>query len=155
MQRHVLSKKDALALLQKIKDKYNLSINPEKIEIGKEKKSIYYFFDDVLAFFGEDIIPSLCLFYKLNVPVSNFQLVKVDEGAVKAVLKGADLFIPGIKEYSCDCKENDIIIVTTLQDKPIAVMKALISKKSAEESKKGKFAVNLHYLGDEIWQTCK
>ncbi|ARM76215.1 DUF1947 domain-containing protein [Acidianus manzaensis] len=155
MQKHVLSKKDSLTLLEKIKEKYNISLNPEKIEIGKEKKATYYFLDGVLAFFGEDIVPTLCLFYKLNVSTSIFPLVKIDEGAVKAVLKGADLFVPGIKEYSCDCKGNEIIVVTTLQDKPIAVMKALISKQEAEENKKGKFAQNIHYLGDPIWQMCK
>lgn len=155
MQKHFLARKDAEILLGKIKEKYNLSLNPEKIELGKEKKSTYYFLDGVLAFFSEELIPTLCLFYKLNVPISNFPRIRLDEGAVKAVLRGADLFVPGIKEYLCNCKEGEIILATTLDDKPVAVTKALISREEAEKSKKGKFSQNLHYLGDQIWQMCK
>lgn len=155
MQRHFLAKKEADALLAKINQKYGISLSPEKIEIGKEKKEVYYFLDGILAFFTDDVIPTLCLFYKLKIPVTNFPRIKIDEGAVKAVLRGADLFVPGIKEFLCECKEGDIIIATTLDDKPVAVMKALISKEEAEKTKKGKFSQNLHYLGDQIWQMCK
>lgn len=155
MQKHFLSRREAEELLKKIKEKYGLELKPEKIEIGKEKKEVYYFLDGVLAFYTQELIPTLCLFYKLKVPVSNFPRVKVDEGAVKAILRGADLFAPGIKEFLCNCKEGDIVIVTTLDDKPVAITKALISREEAEKTGKGKFSQNLHYLGDRIWQMCK
>ncbi|MDT7900850.1 MAG: RNA-binding protein [Acidianus sp.] len=152
MQRHFLSEKETEELIEKIKEKYNISLSPQKVEIGKEKKEVYYFLDGVLSFFSQDLIPTLCAIYKFNISLPS---VKVDEGAVRAVLKGADLFVPGIKEYDCSCKPGDIIAVTTMEGKAIAIMKVLISKEDAEKEKRGKFSKNLHYLGDEIWKMCK
>ena len=152
MQKHVLSKKDAKEFLGKIKQLYNLDLEGT-LEIGKEKKAVYYFVNGVLAFFNEDPpLPTVCGMVKLKVEMP---YVVVDEGAVKAVTRGADLFVPGITEFHCQCRQGDYFAVKTKTGIPIAVMRALMDAETAQREKKGKFGENLHYMGDEIWEMCK
>jgi PUA domain protein len=151
MQRHVMSKKDAKEFLDKIKKLYGLELSGQ-LEIGKEKKSVYYFVNGLLAFFNEPPLPTICGAMKYNI---NMPFVVVDEGAVKAVSNGADLFAPGIVEYNCDCKEGDYFLVKTKTGIPVAVMRALMSAEQAKSERKGKFGENLHHIGDDIWEMCR
>jgi len=150
MQKHFVSEKEAERILEEIKEKYNITIEG-KIEEGKEKKKVYYFIDGLLSFFSEELIPTLCFIRKYNPPLPS---VTVDEGAVRHVVKGADLFVPGIVQYNCDCKEGDIVLVKTKTGLPIAVIKVAMDKEKAMSEKKGKFGINLHYIDDEIWDMC-
>ncbi|MBB5253902.1 RNA-binding protein [Sulfurisphaera ohwakuensis] len=150
MQRHFLSEKDSKKLISEIKNKYGIDIEG-KIEIGKEKKQVYYFVNGLLSFFSEELIPTLCFIRKYNLQLPS---VTVDEGAVKHIINGADLFVPGIVEYNCNCKEGDIVLVKTKTNIPIAIIKVLMDKEKALNEKKGKFGINLHYLNDKIWEMC-
>ncbi|AAK43333.1 DUF1947 domain-containing protein [Saccharolobus solfataricus] len=150
MQRHVMSSKDSKIFINKIKEKYNVDISNAKLEVGKEKKEIWYYVNDILAFF-DDLIPTLCAIIRLKI---NLPYVIIDEGAVKAVSKGADLFAPGIVEYNCECKENEIVLAKTKTNLPVAVLRVLMPKEKALVEKKGKFALNLHHIGDKIWEMC-
>lgn len=145
-----MSSKDTKAFLKSIKEKYGLDLSNAKLEIGKEKKSVWYFVDNTLAFF-DDLIPTLCGVIKLKI---SLPYVVIDEGAVKAVSTGADLFVPGIVEYNCECKEGDIILAKTKTNLPVAILKVLISKEKALAEKRGKFAENLHHVGDKLWEMC-
>ncbi|ADB88036.1 RNA-binding protein [Saccharolobus islandicus] len=150
MQRHIMSSKDAKIFINKIKEKYNIDISNAKLEVGKEKKETWYYVNDILAFF-DDLIPTLCAIMKLKI---SLPYVIIDEGAVRAVSKGANLFAPGIVEYGCECKENDIILAKTKTNQPVAVLRVLMSKDKALVEKRGKFAINLHHVGDTIWEMC-
>jgi len=150
MQKHFISEKEAEKILEEIKKKYNITVEG-KIEEGKEKKMVYYFIDGLLSFFSEELIPTLCFIRKYNPSLPS---VTVDEGAVRHVVKGADLFVPGILQYNCDCKEGDIVLVKTKTGLPIAVIKVAMDKEKAMSEKKGKFGINLHYIDDEIWDMC-
>lgn len=78
----------------------------------------------------------------------------IDEGAVKHVVKGADLFAPGIVSYDCECKEGDIVLVKTKTGLPVSIIKVVMSKEKAMAERKGKFGINLHYVSDKIWEMC-
>jgi len=84
-------------------------------------------------------------------PKIDFPIVKVDEGAVKHILNGADIFAQGISSVSSDFEANSIVIVRNPQDAVLAVGKSL---KSSDEllKLKGKVISNIHYLGDSIWE---
>lgn len=150
MQRHFLSEKEAKKFLSEIKNKYGIDLQG-KIELGKEKKQTYYFVDGLLSFFSDDIVPTLCFIKKFNLKIPS---VTVDEGAVKHIVNGADLFVPGIVKYDCDCKEGDIVLVKTKTEIPIALIKVTMNKEKAMTERKGKFGINLHYINDEIWEMC-
>jgi len=152
MQRHVLSEKESVEIKEKVKEKYNIDLDSQ-LEIGKEKKAKYYLVNHILAFFvmNDEIVPTLCGVIKLKI---NMPYVAVDEGAVKALIKGADLFTPGIKEYHCEVKPNSIVLVRTLQGLPVALMRISEGAEEAVKAGKGKFGVNVHHLNDELWGLC-
>ncbi|MGM5484620.1 MAG: PUA domain-containing protein [Nanobdellota archaeon] len=77
--------------------------------------------------------------------------VIVDMGAVKFVVKGADIMRPGIKETGDFSKGDHIIVADETHGKPLAVGEALLSSEDMGEQEKGKSVKNLHYVGDEYW----
>jgi PUA-domain protein len=152
MQRHVLSEKESKEIAEMIKRRYAVEVNGE-IEIGKEKKNRYYFIGRVMSFFSyeDEMVPTLCGVTKLKLQLP---YVTVDEGAVKALVKGADLFVPGIKEYHCEVTPGSLVLVRTLQGVPVALLKVVEEAIESVKNGKGKFGVNIHHLKDEIWGLC-
>lgn len=151
MQKHLLSEKEKREIKKEIKEKYCIEIDG-KFEVGKEKKEIMYFINDMLSFITNNKIPTLCFILKYN---PNLPSVIIDDGAVKALINGADLFVPGILSYDCECKPGDVILAKNKNGAPIAVLKVIMNKEDAITTKKGKFSENLHYLGDKYWEVCK
>ncbi|MFX1515237.1 MAG: PUA domain-containing protein [Promethearchaeota archaeon] len=83
-------------------------------------------------------------------PKIDLPIIKVDEGAVKHILNGADIFTQGITSVNSKFEANSIVIVRNPQDAVLALGKSL---KSSDEllKLKGKVIRNIHYLGDSIW----
>ncbi|MCS7121614.1 MAG: pseudouridine synthase [Archaeoglobaceae archaeon] len=76
--------------------------------------------------------------------------VMVDEGAMKAILNGADVMKPGIVFSDERINDGDFVFVTVEGKRtPIAVGLALC--KSSEMKGKGKAVLNIHYVGDKVW----
>ncbi|MHA2289595.1 MAG: PUA domain-containing protein [Promethearchaeota archaeon] len=79
-----------------------------------------------------------------------FPSVQVDEGAVKFVINGADIFSQGIVRYDREFSENAIVTIINPQDSVLSIGKSLFSSRDLLNAK-GKSIINLHYLGDKIW----
>lgn len=85
-------------------------------------------------------------------PTINLPIVKVDEGAVQYILNGADIFAQGITSVEGNFSDNTIVLVRNPQDAVLALGKSL--KSSSElPTFKGKAILNIHYLGDSIWES--
>ncbi|UCG02365.1 MAG: hypothetical protein JSW11_22625 [Candidatus Heimdallarchaeota archaeon] len=84
-------------------------------------------------------------------PAIDLPSVKVDEGAVKYILNGADVFGQGITSVSPQFSSNSIVTVCNPQNAVLALGKSL---KSSDEllNSRGKVILNIHYLGDSIWE---
>ena len=78
-----------------------------------------------------------------------FPIVQVDQGAVQHILNGADIFAQGVASVNHDFDANSIVLVSNPQNAIMAVGESL--KPSIECKGKGKVILNLHYLGDKIW----
>ncbi|WP_290596420.1 MULTISPECIES: DUF1947 domain-containing protein [unclassified Archaeoglobus] len=79
-------------------------------------------------------------------------MVKVDEGALRFIMNGADVMKPGIVYADERIMEGDFVYVTVEgKESPIAVGIALCSGKEMREGK-GKAVKNLHHLKDKIWK---
>ena len=79
--------------------------------------------------------------------------IVVDMGAIKFVIKGADIMRPGITKIDLDIKENEpILIVDETHGKTIAVGIALCDGTTMDQKDSGKVVKNVHYVGDEIWR---
>jgi len=99
----------------------------------------------------EDILPFLG-----DVPIlEKFPYVIVDMGAIKFVCKGANIMRPGITKFS-DFESGEIVcVVEESQNKFLAVGKAEISSKEAEDASKGEVIKNMHYISDDFWESKK
>ncbi|MFW9903597.1 MAG: PUA domain-containing protein [Candidatus Thorarchaeota archaeon] len=84
-------------------------------------------------------------------PLIDIPIVKVDEGAVKHILNGADIFTQGITSVNRSFDIGSIVLVSNPQGAVLAIGKSL---KSSDEllKLKGKAINNIHYLGDTIWK---
>ena len=171
--RHYLSKKDSKKIVMKIKGMYPLIFERflkdyNRIEVAKIKKSSgeeysVYIVDNIpfAIELSKDytLIPSMRIILDiysnngLTTLISNFKYVITDKGALKPILRGADIMIPGIIKHN-EFNENDIVLVLSVSDNniiPVAVGKALIKSREIDLKKKGKAVKNLHYIGDELW----
>jgi len=83
--------------------------------------------------------------------------VGVDRGAVKALIRGADLMLPGIKVVEGEFRVGSIVVVYDVESKtPIMIGEALMD--SSEISRnlgvgRGKAVKSIHYVGDKLWVT--
>ena len=100
---------------------------------------------------GENILPFLD-----DIPIlEKFPYVTVDMGAVKFVCKGANVMRPGITKFS-DFESGEIVcVIEESQNKFLAVGKAEISSKEAEDTSKGEVIKNMHYISDDFWESKK
>ena len=100
---------------------------------------------------GDDILPFLD-----NIPIlEKFPYVTVDMGSVKFVCKGANVMRPGITKFS-DFESGEIVcVIEESQNKFLAVGKAEISSKKAEDTNKGEVIKNMHYISDDFWESKK
>ena len=83
----------------------------------------------------------------------DYPRIEVDEGAAKALLRGADLMAPGIKGYT----EFDVgeLVVIGYGNSYIAIGEALEPSSRLSEMERGKVIKTLHYKGDKIWKEVK
>jgi len=79
--------------------------------------------------------------------------ITVDEGAAKAVLRGADLMAPGVKNL--DEFEKDKLVVIKYNNSYLALGKTLYSSSEIKMMNKGKIVEILHYKGDKLWRRIK
>ena len=132
-----------------------------KIELPKQKnikthdvseKGVIITGDGLTAVkIGENILPFLDDITILE----KFPYVTVDMGAVKFVCKGANVMRPGITKFS-DFESGEIVcVIEESQKKFLAVGKAEISSKEAEDASNGEVIKNLHYISDDFWESKK
>lgn len=63
--------------------------------------------------------------------------IKVDQGAAKAIIKGANLLAPGIIDFSNNIKENDTVFIITEAGKLIATGASRFSSDEIPKQKRG------------------
>ena len=154
MKSNLISKSETSKILEKMKAQW-------KIELPKQKnikthdvneRGVIITGDGITAIkIGEDILP----FLDDTTILEKFPFVKVDMGAIKFVCKGANVMRPGITKFS-DFESGDIVcIIEESQNKFLAVGKAEISSKEAEDARKGEVIKNMHYISDDFWETKK
>ena len=154
MKSNLISKSETSKILEQIKSQW-------KIELPKQKnikthdvneKGVIITGDGITAIkIGENILPFLDDIEVLE----KFPYVKVDMGAIKFVCKGANVMRPGITKFS-DFESGEIVcVIEESQNKFLAVGKAEMSSKEAENASKGEVIKNMHYISDDFWETKK
>ena len=163
--RHLLSKKEKKKLFEELSNTYRY-IMEEKNNIKRLKVERITTTDDGIELILINEFPSFFKYHNKYYPtlhliaeiISNksvnyvkevFKYAVVDEGALKPLLRGADVMKPGIKETNCFKKGDTIIIFLIDKWIPIVIGEAL--KDYDEQQERGKVIKNLHRIGDKIW----
>jgi PUA-domain protein len=96
------------------------------------------------------LLPSL----KFDEVINSLPKIVVDMGAVAHVANGAHIMKPGIREIKNDFAKGDfLLIVDEKFGKNIALGRAEIDSGAMRSAIKGKVIVNVHYVGDELWNS--
>jgi PUA domain protein len=84
--------------------------------------------------------------------VGLFPSVSIDEGAVKFIIKGADVMRPGISKYDEWGEAGKLVVVREdKKGRAAAVGKTVVASSEMAELKKGNCVRNLHHAGDRFW----
>jgi PUA domain protein len=158
MKRWVLSRHDSQELIAKVQ-----STLARPLELPKSSQAscvepadgvVFVRVEDKFVFVkrGEDLLPFLGSQETLEL----FPAAKVDEGAIKFMLNGADVMRPGVRSYDEWGEEGRTVVVR--EDKKgrgIAVGKALVNSGAMAVLSKGPCIKNLHHVGDRFWTLYK
>jgi PUA domain protein len=96
------------------------------------------------------LLPSL----RFDEVISSLPKIVVDMGAVAHVANGANIMRPGIREIREDFAKGDLLLIVDEKfGKNIALGQAEMDSVAMRAANKGKVVVNLHYAGDELWNS--
>ena len=154
--RTILKDRDAKPLVEELKRIPGLGQLSHKSRIETEtiKNSEVIFVDGRAIAFKRDmvLIPVLTNL----VAIEKMPRITVDMGAVPHVVGGADIMAPGIRRVEGVFAEGTLaVIVDEKHGKFLALGKSLFDSEKLSATKKGKAIINLHYVGDPIWEIVK
>lgn len=142
-----LRNKEIKELVRLIEETYSIKFSrKEKFEIDEDIVLVnghpFFFYHE------KELVPTLKLILENNV----LKTITVDMGAVKFVVKGADIMRPGITKIDDTIESNELVtIIDEKHNKPIGIGLALFSGQEMQKATSGKVVKNLHYVGDKIW----
>jgi PUA-domain protein len=155
-----LRKDDIRDMRARINEKLRLgdSLLPHgcKVEGFPIRKGEVFIVNDQPSFYMEEngiIFPLLVSVLK---PHLQLPRIVVDMKAVPHVCNGADIFRGGVRDIDPTIEQGELIVVSDENNlKPICIGKALVDAKTMLEMTQGKVAINLHYVGDSVWDFSK
>ena len=157
--RHFLKDKEIKQLLAEIMQKTKVDIQALfeadlQIEFAESSNVTLYVINDkpLLARKDSLILPTL-LFDDI---LKFLPQVVVNMGAVPHVCNGADVMAPGIVAVKGDFgKDTFVVVVDERHQKPLAVGTTLYDSETLRGMKQGKTIKNVHWVGDNLWQSLK
>ncbi len=154
MRRWVLSKRDRRRLSARLAELYpGFSLEADRVEVVVEDDVTLYLFDGLPAFFEVGDRPLPHLLFLLRRGYSWLPSIKIDQGAVRPISRGADLMRPGVVEIRGSFSPGDVVVVVEpSRGLPLAIHEALYSSDEIKAMEKGRVARSLHHVGDRIWK---
>lgn len=151
MKQVTLSKKEKKSLSAEIQKIWGIANFFDENCFAAAVDDTYLLKDSEPVFFydkDDRLVPCLKLLLKQNF----LKRVVVNMGAVPFMAKGADLMRPGIVGVDAGLKEGEFVAIVDEDNmKPIAVGESLFSKEEMEDMESGKMVLNIHHVGDDIW----
>ncbi|MEM3422620.1 MAG: RNA-binding protein [Candidatus Bilamarchaeaceae archaeon] len=150
MKKVSLSKSDIKEINERIPFAYQLPVKSRVEMVTTEDRNIILLESKPVLFeYQNKIFPTLFLLTENNTLLKR---ITVDKGAIKFVANGADIMRPGVVFFDENIKEGDgVAVIEETYGKVLAVGLALFSTEEMRSLDKGKVVLNLHYVGDRIW----
>jgi PUA domain protein len=150
MKQVTLSKKEIKGLNKEILEHYGLEEHFSKDDFMTLAEDTYVLKDGEILFFYKDdlLLPSLKMILKENF----LKNVVINMGAVPPISKGADVMRPGIVGVDGDVVEGSVVAIVDENNlRPVAIGQSLFSKDEMMDLEVGKMVLNLHHVGDDVW----
>jgi len=150
-----LSNKEKRELISKLEESLKVSLESLKKETISydEDRKVYISSKMPIAFLYEDkIYPTIFLILKTD---TELPYVVVDDGAKEKILNGADVFRPGIIEFSEDIKKGQVTLIISRDNKLLGIGISLMDYEEIKNVNRGKVIKNIHYFGDKITELYK
>jgi len=160
VRRHMLSKRDARIILREAKERLpGFTLETQNIELVEYEGFTIYRIkgEPALIRLNDKIIPHVKWLLKHG--VGGLPYVKVDQGATRAIGRGANnLMVPGITGVQGHFNEGDVVVIVDERyNTPIAVGIALMGSSELRDKlsgeRRGKAIRILHRPGDRIWRS--
>lgn len=158
MKRQVVSKHDSRELIAEIERSAGIhlevprSAQVEILEPDEETK--FVIIDGRFTFVtgGNGYVP----YVGSAEAVGLFPSVFIDEGALKYIIKGADVMRPGISKYDEWGEAGKLVVVREdKKGRAAAVGRTGVASSEMAELKKGNCVKNLHHVSDRFWEAHK
>lgn len=158
MKRWVLSRHDSQELIEKLKSSLNLDLglpHSSQAECAEPAEGVTFItLEGKFVFIqkGDNFLPFLGSQDTLGL----FPSAKVDEGAIKFLLNGADVMRPGIRSHD-DWGEagKTVVVREEKKGRAIAITKSLVRSAEMAGLAKGPCLKNVHHVGDRFWTLYK
>ncbi len=158
MKRQVASKRDSRDFIESVQANSGLKLDVSRsaqVEVIEPETGLRFLVIDGRYTFvekEESLIPFVGSQQTLTLLKSAF----VDEGAIKYILKGADVMRPGIVRYD-PWGEKDALVAVRDEKKGrgLAVGRAAVSRDEMAGIGRGISVKNLHHAGDRFWEAYK
>lgn len=160
VKRHRLSKREARRLLEEIREAYPGfrvdNVSSVEVALIKDPRIEVYLINGTPCFYkeGERLVPLLSCLFKMG--HEWLPRVYVDEGATRALARGADLMIPGVTRVEGHFMQGDVVVVVDeASGKPVMVGEALVDSevlRGQTGSRRGKAVKKIHRIGDKLWK---
>jgi malignant T-cell-amplified sequence len=160
LKRQVVSKHDSRELIAEIERSAGIHLEVPRsaqVEILEpDEESKFVIIDGRFTFVRGGPEGGYIPFVGSNEAVGLFPSVTIDEGALKYIIKGADVMRPGISKYDDWGEAGRLVVVREdKKGRAAAVGRASVASSEMAELKKGNCVKNLHHAGDKFWNAYK
>ena len=147
-----LSKREIKRLVNRLEEELNIAVKPDRVKAVSLKKGELLIGRPIVLIVEGILIP----FLGETEIVEKLPKVVVDMGAVPYVARGANVMRPGIVKILGNVGKGGLVsVVDEKYGKALAIGTLEIELEEFEKIKKGVVVKNLHYIGDEFWETAK
>jgi PUA domain protein len=158
LKKWVLSKHDSRILIERVQTALSITL-----DIPKSSQVVNYEPSDGIRFI---VINGMYTFVNYNnefVPFLGshestllFPSIRVDQGAIKFLVNGADVMRPGVVSYDEWGDAGKIAVIREGEkDRSIAIGVTLVRSSDMQLIQKGACARNIHHIGDKYWSLFK
>ena len=158
MKRQVASKRDSRDFIDRVQSSSGIRLDVSRsaqVEIIEPEPGLRFLVIDGAHTFLEKeglLIP----FVGSQQTLVLLPSVYVDDGAIKFVLKGADVMRPGVVRYDQWGEKGALVVVRDeRKGRGLALGRAEVSSQEMAAQTKGVSVKSLHHAGDRFWESHK
>jgi len=161
LKRQVASKHDSRDYIEKIQSSCDIRLDISRsaqVEIIEPEDDVRFVIVDGRYAFVEQAsadVPATFIPFVGSQPVLDlFPSARIDDGAVKYIIKGADVMRPGIVKYDEWGAMGRLVVVRDdAKGRGLAIGRTMVASQEMAKLTKGNCIKNLHHAGDRIWDS--